>query len=204
MSLPKTQATATAASNYAAVKAQIERARLLPWSSAPGMQIGTFNVNPLTLRSMTDLQLAGNAFLTEGTAIEGDVAAYIWRHMPDYSPGDSQACDKAIQAISKQYDLHKLVLDIFNHLGAAFEETPEGDSFDRVRSSNRLPPIPAIASICHEYAAAYAVDPRTVADIDLRLVFQCCRAIRMAAADIKYNEPKKLREAKSALLKAHG
>ena len=40
-------------------------------------------------------------------------------------------------------------------------------------------------------------------DIDLRIVFQCCRSIRMKDG-AKYSEPSELREAKSEFLKAHG
>lgn len=201
MSLPKTTTT-TAASNYAAVKKKIERDRLTPWSSAPAMKIGRFAVHPLSLRSMTDLELSGNAFVTQGDAIEGDVAAYIWRHHPDYAPGADSS--KVIAQLGRESDVAALVLGIYEHLAAAFNETPQGASFGGTKSDNRLPAIPSIASICHEYGAAYSVDPREVADIDLRIVFQCCRAIRMSSSDIKYSEPKELRQAKSALLESNG
>ena len=198
MSQPRTTTT-TAASNYAAVKKQIERDRLTPWSSAPAMKIGRFAVFPLSLRSMTDLELAGNAFLTDGAIVEGDVAAYIWRHHPDYAPGADSS--KFIAEIGAEPNAGELVFGIYEHLSAAFKETPEGASFGGTKSDNRMPAIPSIASICHEYGAAYSVDPREVADIDLRIVFQCCRAIRMSSSDIKYSEPKELRIAKSELLK---
>ena len=201
MSLPKTTTT-TAASNYAAVKKKIERDRLAPWSSAPAMKIGNFVVNPLSLRSMTDLELAGNAFFTGSEIIEGDIAAYIWRHHPDY--GDDSKESTFLKEIGSVTDTSGLIGDIVAHQLAAFAETPQCESFGGTKSDNRLPAIPAIASLCHEYGAAYGVDPRAVADIDLRIVFQCCRAIRMSRGEVKYLEPKKLRAAKSELLKSNG
>jgi len=200
MSLPTTDTTTTA-SSYAEIRKQIERARLKPWSSAPAMRIGSFVVNPLSLRSMTDLELSGNSFLTEGDPMEGDIAAYIWRHHPDYVCGGNP--QKVISKIAKEKDAGQLIAGIFAHLGAAFEETPASSVFGGTSVDNRLPAIPAIASICHEYAAAYGQDPRAVADIDLRIVFQCCRAIRLSNG-AKFSEPKRLREAKSEFLKSHG
>ena len=201
MSLPKQTATATAASNYAAVRKEIERDRLTPWSSAPGLRIGSFIVNPLSLRSMTDLEISGNSFFTDVDPIEGDIAAYIWRHHPDYECGANPA--SVVKQIGNEKDADKLIADIFAHLGAAFEETPASAAFGGTSIDNRLPAIPPIASICHEYAATYSQDPRAVADIDLRVVFQCIRAARLANG-AKYSEPKRLREMKSDFLKEHG
>ena len=202
MSLPTTDnTTTTTASSYTAIRKQIERARLTPWSSAPAMRIGSFVVNPLSLRSMCDLEIAGNAFLTDGEMVEGDIAAYIWRHHPDYECGADPA--KVIKQIAKEDGGTSLLFEVLAHLNAALEETPAGSHFGGTSVDNRLPAIPSIAAICHEYGAAYGVDPREVADIDLRIVFQCIRAIRLTAG-IKYSEPKRLREAKSEFLKTHG
>jgi len=204
MSIEKS-ATSKAASNYATVRAEIEGERLSPWSSAPGFNIGPFVVNPMTLRSMVDLEISGNAFLTNNQMLEGDIGAYIWRHHPDYSPGESKEKDQFIATLSDCTEVAQVTMQIVEHQSAAFAETPEAISFSGGGSSKSLlPPIPAIASICHEYAAAYGVDPRDVADIDLRIVFQCCRAIRLASSDVRFAEPKKLREAKSQWLKSHG
>lgn len=201
----KKSATSKAASNYVTVKAEIEGDRLSPWSSAPGFNIGPFVVNPMTLRSMVDLEIAGNAFLINNQMLEGDIGAYIWRHHPDYSPGDSKEKEQFIVTLADCTETAKVTMQIVEHQSAAFAETPEVMSFSSGTSiKSPLPPIPAIASICHEYAAAYGLDPRDVADIDLRILFQCCRAIRMAAGDVKFAEPKKLREAKSQYLKEHG
>lgn len=202
MSLPDTKAKATAASNYAAVRKKIQRDRLLPWSSAPAFKIGDFVVNPLSLRSMVDLELAGNAFFTDDNVIEGDLAAYIWRHHPAY--GDDGAQASFLKKLARSTDIDSLIAGVLSHLSAAFSETPEGAQFGGYSKSNTLPAIPSIASICSEYGAAFGIDPREVADVDLRIVFQCCRAIRLSKSDVKYLEPKELREAKSQYLKAHG
>ena len=201
MSLPKQTATATAASNYAAVKKSIERARLLPWASAVGIRIGEFTVAPLCLRSLADLELAGNAFICGGDPIEGDIAAYIWRHMPQFMPSTNSS--DFVKRIAKVTDVDELIAGVYAHLTAAFEETPAESTFDGHSTKNRLPSIPSVAAICDEYGAAYGIDPQDVADIDLRIVFQCCRAQRIRNG-AKYAEPKQLRAAKSQFLKAHG
>lgn len=200
MSLPKTQATAKAASNYQAVKAEIERARLLPWASAVGVKIGEFIVEPLSFRSLVDLELASNAFVTGANPTPGDIAAYVWRHMPEYKP--SASSKDLIKRIA-DCDADTLTLGIYKHISAPFEETPASSQFGGIVQDNRLPALPSVASICSEYGAAFGVDPQDVADIDLRIVFQCCRALRIQNGE-KYNEPKRLRIAKSEFLKAHG
>lgn len=201
MSLPKQTATATAASNYAAVKKSIERARLLPWASAVGIRIGEFTVAPLCLRSLADLELAGNAFICGGDPIEGDIAAYIWRHMPDFMP--SADSSDFIKRIAKVKDVEDLIAGIYSHLSCSIEETPAASSFGGISKKNSLPAIPSIAALCDEYGAAYGIDPQDVADIDMRIVFQCCRAQRIRNGE-KYAEPKQLRAVKSQFLKAHG
>ena len=201
MSLPKQTATATAASNYAAVRKSIERARLSPWASAVGIGIGEFTVAPLCLRSLVDLELAGNAFTCGGNPIEGDIAAYIWRHMPEYMPSADSA--DFVKRIAKVDDVAGLISGIHTHLTTPFEETPAGSTFGGSSKQSSLAPIPSIAAICDEYGAAYGIDPQDVADIDLRIVFQCCRAQRLRNGE-KYAEPKQLRAAKSDFLKAHG
>jgi len=201
MSLPDQTATATAASKYAAVRKEIERSRLLPWSSAVGIKIGSFTVAPLSFRSLIDLELAGNAFISGDDPVAGDIAAYVWRHMPEYSPSaDSKEFTKQIAAST---DIAEIVSGIKDHLTAPFDETPAGSSFGGYAKDNRLAPLPTIASICSEYGAAYGIDPQDVADIDLRIVFQCCRALRIQQGE-KYTEPKRLRVAKSEFLKANG
>ena len=201
MSLPKQTATATAASNYAAVKKSIERARLLPWASAVGIRIGEFTVAPLCLRSLADLELDGNAFICGGDPIEGDIAAYIWRHMPQFMPSTDSS--DFVKRIAKVTDVDELIAGVYAHLTAAFEETPAESTFDGHSTKNSLPAIPSVAAICDEYGAAYGINPQDVADIDLRIVFQCCRAQRIRNG-AKYAEPKQLRAAKSQFLKAHG
>lgn len=196
MSLPKQKATATAASNYATIRRQIERDRLHAWSSASTFTIGGVEVAPMSLRSMIDLELSDNAFITGAEPTAGDIAAYIWRHHSDF--GDESKRKAFVRKIAQLNDV-EIVADIFDHYGAALEDSPASSQFGGTSIDNRLPPIPAIASICHEYGSTFGVDPREVADIDLRVVFQSCRAIRIQGG-AKYSEPKRLRAAKSDFL----
>jgi len=166
-----------------------------------GIKIGDFTVAPLSFRSLVDLELAGNAFVIGETPIVGDIAAYIWRHMPEYKP--SADSKEFVKKIAKATDAVELIAGIYNHMGAAFAETPASSQFGGYAKDNRLPALPSIASICDEYGAAYGIDPQDVADIDLRIVFQCCRAQRIKNGE-KYTEPLKLREAKREFLRAHG
>jgi hypothetical protein len=199
MSLPKQTATAaTAASKYATIRSQIERDRLHPWSSAPTFMIGNVEVAPMTLRSMIDLELSNNAFIVGNEPTAGDIAAYIWRHHPKF--GDEAKRKAFIKSIANADNVDVLIADIFEHYGSAFEESPAASQFGGTSIDNRLPPIPAIASVCYEYGSTFGVDPREVADIDLRIVFQSCRAIRIQNG-AKYSEPKRLRSAKSEFLK---
>lgn len=201
MSLPKQTETATAASNYAAVRKSIERARLLPWASAVGIRIGDFTVAPLCFRSLIDLELSDNAFAIGNEPIAGDIAAYIWRHMPEFTPSADNA--DFIKRIAKDKNIEELIVGIYSHIMSPFDETPAASSFGKTSKQNKMPPIPSIAAICDEYGAAYGIDPQDVADIDLRIVFQCCRAQRIRNGE-KYSEPKQLRELKSEFLTSHG
>jgi hypothetical protein len=201
MSLPKQKATATAASNYATIRSQIENDRLHAWSSAPTFTIGDVEVAPMTLRSMIDLELSANAFIVGNDPTAGDIAAYIWRHHADF--GDESKRKAFVRHVAKSKDADQMIVDIFEHYGSAMEESPASSQFGGTSIDNRLPPIPAIASVCHEYGATFGVDPRDVADIDLRIVFQSCRAIRIQSG-AKYSEPKRLRAVKSEFLKQHG
>ena len=198
MSLPKTTATATAASEYAAVRKEIERDRLHAWSSAPTFTIGGVEVAPMTLRSMIDLELSANAFIVGNEPTAGDIVAYIWRHHADF--GDEAKRKAFVKHVADATDADQMIADIFDHYGSAFEDSPAPSQYGGTSIDNRLPPIPAIASICHEYGSTFGVDPREVADIDLRIVFQSCRAIRIQSG-AKYSEPKRLRAAKSEFLK---
>jgi hypothetical protein len=201
MSLPsKPNKAQKAAIEYAKERAKIERDRLKPWSSAPGLTIGSFAVYPLSMRSLNDLELSGNAFVTLNSQIlAGDIAAYIWRHMPEYEPGAS--IEKFLKVAAKEKDTDLLMGQIANHYESAFIDSPETSRFGGVSQNNKISSIPAIASICHEFGSNYGVNPVEVADMDLRIVFQCCRAIRMSNGDAKFSEPRKLREAKDEYLK---
>ena len=201
MSLPKQTTTATAASNYATIRSQIENDRLHAWSSAPTFTIGDVEVVPMTLRSMIDLELSRNAFIVGSEPTAGDIAAYIWRHHADF--GDEAKRKAFVKHVAKSKDADQMIADIFEHYGSALEDSPAATQCGGTSIDNRLPPIPAIASICHEYGATFGVDPREVANIDLRIVFQSCRAIRIQSG-AKYSEPKRLRSAKSEFLKQHG
>tara|TARA_R110000851_G_scaffold178243_1_gene325142 strand:- start:446 stop:1051 length:606 start_codon:yes stop_codon:yes gene_type:complete len=201
MSLPEQTAKAKAASNYAAARATIERTRLLPWASAVGIQIGDFTVAPLCFRSLIDLELAGNAFTVGDEPIAGDIAAYIWRHLAEFTPSADNC--KFIKQIAKVENIDELIEGIYSHIMSPFDETPAESSFGKTSTQNKLPAIPSIAAICDEYGAAYGIDPQDVADIDLRIVFQCCRAQRIRNG-AKYSDPKKLRALKSDFLTSNG
>lgn len=202
MSLPKQKAKAAAVSNFAEVRKEIESDRLHPWSSAPTFEIGGFTISPLTLRTQCDLTQSGNAIVCGADITEGDLAVYIWRHHADY--GDEKKRKKFVKAIAKATDGDKMIEDCFDHYMSAFAETPNGAGFGGTHINSTLPAIPPIAHLCDEYGAAYGIDPREVADIDLRIVFQACRAIRMRTHGTKYLEPKKLRKAKSEILESNG
>ncbi len=205
MSQTKEQKLAAAASNYAAVKSKIESDRLLPWSSAPSAQIGEFEVNPLSLRSLADLELCENAIVCGSAITEGDIVAYIWRHHPDY--GDDEKREEFIKTASKVKDSRRLVLDAFDHVKSAFAETPEGVETGAQRMTNAMPPIPDIAHYCDEIGAAYSINPLDVADMPAVIVFQLCRAIRLRLSRsgqgpvYRYLEPKELRDAAGETLK---
>ena len=202
MSLPK-QTRAAAVSNCAAVRRDIELGRLRPWGSAVGITIGDFTVSPLCFRSLVDLEIEGNAFVSNRDPIEGDIAAYIWRHMPEFMPSADNS--EFVKAIAKVTDIEALVTGIISHLNSPFEETPAQSQFGgNSAQGDGLPAIPSIASLCDEYGSAYGIDPQDVADIDLRIVFQCCRAQRIKNG-AKYAQPKRLRIARSELLnQSHG
>lgn len=143
-----------------------EPEKLKAWSSAPGFKIGSFDVYPLSLQSMGDLTLAGNAFFAGKQILHGDIAAYIWRHMPEYDTADpnlEKNCRRFFRTISKESNPQGLVDNIQLHLEAAFADAIE--------------PEP-IATIVSEFAAIYGLNPVDAAYTDLRIVFQTIRATR--------------------------
>jgi hypothetical protein len=190
--------TNQAANKYAQIRSEIEDARLIPWSSVTSFEVGDFELSPLTLRSMSDLAIAGNAFLQGGEASEMDVITYIWRHSEGYSPsGDKHAF---YRKVLKSKSVKGLAAGVKSHVESAFMDSPKECNFGGVSKQNSLPPIAPIAALCSEYGSAFGIDPLQVADVDLRIVFQCCRAIRMRAGNVTYLEPQKLREAKKEYL----
>ena len=208
MSLPNPKAKATAASNYAAVKDQIERDRMTPWSSAPAMKIGKFVVNPLSLRSLVDLEISKNEIVTGGGILPGSIGAFIWRHHKDFP--DVKEGEVFLKEFAEIKDMQALADGCMKHVKAAFAETPEGSSFGGTRRNDSMPAVPSISFYCDEYAAAYGLNPLDVADIDLRVVFQQIRSIRLRhhrqgiGGEYTYLEPKALREAAGQLLQSHG
>lgn len=194
---------AAAAKKYSKIRKQIEEDRLHAWSSAPTFTIGKFEVCGLTFRSQTDLQLCRNALVVGKKITDGDVAAYIWRHHNDF--GDELKRKEFVKKISKVKNKESLILDCMEHFLSAFQDSPSQQTkFGGTQTTSNLPAIPAIAHLCDEYGSEYGVEPMKVADIDLRIVFQAIRAIRIRNNGSKYLEPKKLREAKSEFLNANG
>ena len=198
----ETESRSTAASKYLKLRDKIEEDRLHAWSSAPTFTIGEFDVSALTLRSHLDLQLCGNALITGEKITEGDLAAYIWRHHNDF--GDELKRKEFVKTLGKVKETNDLITDCIDHFLSAFEDTPTGANFGGTHINSSLPAIPSIAHLCDEYGSEYGINPQKVADIDLRIVFQGLRAIRIRKYNTKYLEPKKLREAKSNFLNANG
>ena len=198
----ETESRSTAASKYLKLRDKIEEDRLHAWSSAPTFTIGEFDVCALTLRSHLDLQLCGNSLITGEKITEGDLAAYIWRHHNDF--GDELKRKEFVKTLGKVKETNDLITDCIEHFLSAFEDTPNGANFGGTHINSGLPAIPSIAHLCDEYGSEYGIDPQKVADIDLRIVFQSLRSIRIRKYNTKYLEPKKLREAKSNFLKANG
>ena len=206
MSLAENQQKAQKAANeYAEARAKLEKDRLRAWSSAPGLKIGNFAVYPLSLQSMIDLELEENAFFTGSQILNGDIAAYIWRHMPEYDRSDpnyEKNLKRFIRKIAKETNPAKLVTGIQNHIETAFVDDPTVVRFGGTSKRYTMSPIPGVAAICHEYGSTYGVDPVEVSQMDLRIVFQCCRAIRISQGEAKFSEPEPLLRAKSKYLKA--
>ena len=197
----QTEETNQAADEYARIRSEVENERLIPWSSVPSFEIGEFELLPLSLRSMSDLAIAGNAFLIGGQASEIDVLTYIWRHSKDYSPdGDKNSF---YRKVLKSKSVKGLASGVKNHVESAFLDSPKECNFGGISKQNALPPIAPIASLCTEYGTAFGIDPLKVADVDLRIVFQCCRAIRMKLGNVSYLEPEKLRNAKKKYLEKY-
>lgn len=148
---------------------------LKAWSSAPGLRIGNFEVYPLSLQSTIDLKLEENTFFTGSQILDGDIAAYIWRHMPEYDRSDpkhEQNQKRFVKRFAKETDPAGLIADIQAHIEAAFADATE--------------PEP-IAAIVAEFAQVYNLSPVDAAYTDLRIVFQTIRAIRAARRAIKAN-----------------
>ena len=149
---------------------------------------------------MCDLTISKNAFLAGGIPTEADVISYIWRHNSEYSPTGNW---KAFYRKVLKGSVDGLALGVKRHVEDSFLDSPRECDFGNVSRQNSLPAVAPIVSLCHEYGASYGIDPREVADIDLRIIFQCCRAIRMSAGDVKYAEPEKLLKAKQNYLKEY-
>lgn len=201
---------------YAETKAKIERDRLLPWASSTSYKIAGYDMLPLTLSSLIDLELNDNYILTQkyNNKIAGDVVAYIWRHTKHYREdgGDWRTAlekQKLIKKVAKKYDLNALLEQCEAHYENALAESPVCIVLSKNTVKNyKMPASPSIAYIVDEVCAEYSISIDECMRTPVKKLFQLMRCIRLRkhsegrGAKVSFKEPAELKEAiKSELRK---
>lgn len=181
-----------------AAEQRIHKARLGAWLSGPiETSVGPFKLIEPSLRSLADLEHAGNLLVADANeATEGDVLAYIWRHLAR-PMRFGRFCRK-----SRKLDFEALSREAFAHLIAAYDERPVSEGSGGLQRSFTMPAVAPIASYCDELASAYGLDPSIVADWPIAKVFQLLRASRMRRYGAKYGDHPEMIRLKSHYLQA--
>jgi hypothetical protein len=199
---------------YAETKAKIERGRLLPWASSTSYKIAGYDMLPLTLSSLVDLELNNNYMLTQKyhSKIAGDVVAYIWRHTKHYreNGGDWRTAlekQRLINKVAKKYDLNALLEQCEAHYQDALSESPVCISLEKNTVRNyKMPASPSIAYIVDEVCAEYSISINECMKAPVKKLFQLMRCIRLRkhsegrGAKVTFKEPAELKEAIKAEL----
>lgn len=181
---------------------RIMRERLEPWLSEPPEQfVGPFRVKVVSLRSLADLEYAGNEFIFNAVfSPDADVLAYVWRHL--HKPVRfKRYCRGALK-----FGLEEFRAQACEHLTKALAEPPVPSRFGRTVKDYRLPPVPVLAGLTEELAAASSVSPDVIADWPVAKVFQLLRAHRIRVHGLQFGDHPDLVALKSAYLKSldHG
>ena len=193
---------------YAQIKAKVEKERLLPWASSTSHKIAGYEMLPVTLSSMVDMELNTNYILTgkHHKNIAGDIVAYIWRHTRHYKAdgGDWRTAlekQKLIRKVAKKYDLNALLVQCIAHYENALEESPICITTDGgTKKSYKMPASPSVAYIVDEVCAEYSISINECMQSPIKKIFQLMRCIRLRkhsegrGAKVSFNEPSELKD----------
>lgn len=192
---------------YAQIKAKVETERLLPWASSTSHKIAGYEIMPLTLSSLVDLQLSDN-FIVGGepddSKLVGDVLNYIWRHTEHYrlKPNLITRFHKYVflRKLSKVL-IEKVAKECVNHFEYAMEETPAGVSISNGTSRNlKMSASPSVAYLVDEVCGEYTITISECMNTPIKQLFQLMRCIRLRkrsegrGGDISYSEPKEVKD----------
>lgn len=192
---------------YAETKLKIEYERLVPWASSTSHKIAGYEVNPLTLSSLIDLQINKNFIVgeyTEDNSPIGDVLNYLWRHTNYYTnkPNIWSKFRKYLflRKLSK-LSLEKVAKECIAHFEYAVEETPAGVTIDNgARRNLKMPAAPTVAYLVDEVCGEYNTTITEVMDMPVKKLFQLMRCIRLRkrgegrGGEISYSDPKELKD----------
>lgn len=201
---------------YAETRAKIEHERLVPWASSTSHKIAGYEVLPLTLSSLIDLQISKNFLVgvpSESNEPVGDVLNYLWRHTKYYTNNPSFISKfhkyLFLKKVSK-LSIEKIARECLNHYEYAVEESPAGVQITNdTRRVMKMSASPTVAYLVDEVCAEYTITISEVMSMPIKKLFQLMRCIRLRkrgegrGSDITYAEPKELKESiKEELKKA--
>ena len=198
---------------YAETRAKIEHDRLIPWASSISHKIAGYEVLPLTLSSLVDLQISKNFLVgvpLESNDLIGDVLNYLWRHTKYYknNPSFIGKFHKYLflKKVSK-LSIEKIAKECLAHFEYATEESPAGVQITNdTRRVMKMSASPTVAYLVDEVCAEYNVTISEVMNMPIKKMFQLMRCIRLRkrgegrGGDITYPEPKELKESIKAEL----
>ena len=188
------------ASARTALTRRITKQRLLAWLPLPVAKNDRSifaGLKPLTLRSLSELEQAGNKFIEDPQeAPKADLLAYLWAHLrrPVRFKKYCRICALADSSLLRAHAL--------NHYALAVSENPAPVVHGKTSVDFRLPPVPSVATIADELGAAYGQSPLEVLDWPVQLAFQLMRAARRRAHGVEYPDHPELVHLKSLYLKA--
>lgn len=198
---------------YAETREKIEHERLVPWASSVSYKIAGYEVKPLSLCTLVDLQISKNFLVCgqlENTDLVGDVLNYFWRHTKYYQNNPSFIGKFRkylfLKKVSK-LSIEQICKDCIAHFEHATEETPAGLSITNdTKRVQKMSASPTVAYLVDEVCGEYNATISEVMDMPIKKLFQLMRCIRLRkrgegrGGDISYGEPKEVKDSIKAEL----
>ncbi|MBM3758407.1 MAG: hypothetical protein FJW38_31095 [Acidobacteria bacterium] len=147
-------------------------ARVASFLRAPDA-IGGIAIEPLSVRHILILELAGNAFVCGGHLLPADVVQFLWVCSPHFKPGDNAARDALVKRAGL-LPFDDTAKSILARISAAFADMPATREHNGTTESYWH----WAASLVDVLASQYGWSEQSILDLPMSRAFQYLRIIR--------------------------